>query len=205
MLIHVVPAFYVPAPLAPLRARLLSVAIPELGWGRAGTALRTGRPYPNKHYWVGSAAGRGAAPVGLLVETRTPIARYTVITQWGDDGVVTATHTVAHTVLDSEHEAVSDLAVLWYGEQGGFESRYPALYAGQAPMAIQPVMDLLPVALGGVERGGDVRDVIGPNGFIVERHERFAVPTIERARLAPPFFAVVEGPPPSIVDQAEGG
>lgn len=201
MLIHVVPAFYVPAPLAPLRARLLSVAIPELGWQREGGALRTVRPYPNKGYWVACAGPSKGSPhtVGLLIETQKPVGRYTVIARW-DVGAAGVTHTVEHTVLDSEHDAVSDSMVLWYGEHEGLGSRYPAVYANQAPVAIQPVMDLLPVALGGVERGGDVRDVMGPNGFIVERLERFSVPTIERDRLAAPFFLATGARPPSLVD-----
>ena len=139
MLIHVIPQIHIPRHLGPLDVRLLTIGIPEIGWQRNEEALRVGRPYPNKGYIIGYAAARTrAAVVGLFVETPDFVDRYTVIARWGIaggvNGDITLTHTVEHTVLDTEYDAVSDLMLLWYGNDTR-PSRYPDLYADNPPRA----------------------------------------------------------------------
>ncbi len=204
MLIHVIPQIHIPRHLGPLDVRLLTIGIPEIGWQRNEEALRVGRPYPNKGYIIGYAAARTrAAVVGLFVETPDFVDRYTVIARWGIaggvNGDITVTHTVEHTVLDTEYDAVSDLMLLWYGNDTR-PSRYPDLYADNPPVLIQPVMDLLLDSEGGTRRGGDSQDKLGPDGLIVERRERFSLPTLERARFAAPFAFALGVRFPSLVD-----
>ena len=199
MLIHVVPQLYLPIHGPFTRVRLLSAAIPETGWQHEESALYVGRPYPNKGYRVGCASKPAKAALGLLVETDTFMPRYTTIMEWEVDGV-TVKHIVEHTVLDTEHDAVSDLMVLRYGSDE-WQSRYPNIYHDKSPLMVQPVADILPAALGGTVRGGDTQDTIGGNGLIQERLERFSVPTIERWRLTFPAEEAFDiGPLPSLVD-----
>src|SRR5690606_18872723 len=90
---------------------------------------------------------------GVLVHTPEVLSTFTLTTRWtvyGDpdqgNPEQVLTHRVHYTVLDDEHEAVSDCMLLWYGRDWGdrhWPSRWPADMNGP-PVRWEPRMDLVP-------------------------------------------------------------
>ncbi|MEQ9530603.1 MAG: DUF6012 family protein [Haliea sp.] len=209
MLIHLTPKLFInPRHIDPqhdISCELLDIQCPELGLClHGGEDVVACRPYPNKGYHVARRKVGRKAVNGLLVQTNEFLSAFTLTTRWNvcgdpDQGnrAQVLTHRVHYTVLDDEHEAVSDCMLLWYGRDWGdrhWPSRWPADMKGP-PVRWEPRMDLVP----GCRRQIPHRDFmdkrrLGPLvGFIREREETFAVPTLEPERLfeAPPF----PGPP----------
>jgi hypothetical protein len=193
MLIHLSPRLYLAFRNETPAVDLVDITIAELGMQlRGGVDLATRRPYPNKNYVVACKKMGQKAINGILIETPSHVEKFTLVARWAINGSpILHTHRVEYTVLDCEHDAVSESMVLWYAtcaSLGSWQSRWPGELAYPAPVHAQPRMDLWPVDLGGAERKGrQLVDVLAPNGLIVERSEQFSLPTIENGRLSSRF------------------
>lgn len=190
MLIHLSPRLYLAFRNETPAVDLVDITIAELGIHlKGGIDLTTRRPYPNKNYVVACKKVGQKAIDGILIETQDHIDKFTLVARWAiNASPILRTHRVEYTVLDSEHDTISESMVLWYAacaSLGGWGSRWPEALAYPAPVHAQPRMDLWPVEQGGAERKGrELVDVLAPNGLIVERSEKFSLPTIERGRLS---------------------
>lgn len=163
MLIHLAPCCMSPW----IRTiNLISVEIPELSLTlNEGEHLRTRCPYPNKHYFVASAAADRAAKDGFFVETNEPISEFRVITRWMIAGQTPATTHHKFTILDSEFDATSTDATMWGGVYNAWEDRWPDAVPSVAPNKIQPRLEL------------------DFEGNIVHGKTDFPLPTLERERV----------------------
>lgn len=188
MLIHIAPRIFLSSSLEP--CHLVSVTSLDLDlrlWGDEDVVAR--RPYPNKLFLVACRKTGRKAIDGILIEAPS-IREFAVVTRWsillrGGLGVVS--HRVHYTVLDDEHDAVSDSMITWYGtgaDRGGWSSRYPEPPSfDYCPASRQPRMD---ASRDDASRKlGDIEDCYDEHGNIIERNERFYMPTIERDRLLP--------------------
>ena len=196
MLIHLVPRLYNKA--ANVQVELLDVTIPELGLVlRGGKDIVARRPYPNKRFLVACRKVGSKAMTGLLIEAPARLGRYTSIIRWALEAELVIKHEVEHVVIDNDFEAVSEEMVFWYGYRG-FANRWPDdLYPNSAPVHVQPRMDLFdPEKWGGARTGAEFKDEITTNGVVLNRRERFQMPTIDPARLWAGVGSFAERVPP---------
>ncbi len=179
MLLHIRPRLY-----SPFRnVSLIDLEIEPLGVALVGGRdLRTGRPYPNKHYAVACRKQGHKAIDGILIESEAFIEEFRYTARWAVEAELVVTHRVDYKVLDKEFDAASDSMILWHaccGELGGWSSRMPTQTERSVPVATEPVMEVVPRT---VDRRRVSEDVVEA-GRIVSRHECFAMPTIERERI----------------------
>ena len=191
MLIHITPTIFIGSYDKPLECELLDLTVKELGLTLVGGKdLATRRPFPNKHFLVGCRKVRKTAMNGILIESREALSSYDVVTRWEVFSSFVRrfvlTHHCTYNVIDTEFEAVSDAMHLWSataGEPlGDWASRRPKGMKWVPSVPWQPKMDIWSASHGGIERQGDVHDLV-KNGRVLERVETFQVPTIEPERL----------------------
>lgn len=179
MLLHIRPQL-----LCPFReASLIDLEIKALGIHLVGGVdLATRRPYPNKHYKVACRKRGHKAIDGILIETEKPVDGFVYIARWAIAAEFCAHHRVDYRVLDHDFDAASDSMLLWHAcceELGGWSSRVPEAKKTNIPTVGEPVME---VVAENVDRRRSVEDVI-EGGWIVRRHQKFEMPTIEPERI----------------------
>lgn len=190
MLLHLQPSLYSPFEAVALVDLTIEAFALHL---QGGTDLVTRRPYPNKRYAVACRKQGRKALDGILIETTKPISEFTCVTRWAIAAERLAVHHVRYRVLDSEFDAATESMVFWYAfseSLGGWSNRWPEWATEIAPVVGEATMEVLPpdgdgrTAVKNCAPGlRECRDRVDERGWIVERHETFAMPTIERQRL----------------------
>ncbi len=150
-----------------------------------GRDLMTGRPYPDRRYIVGCRKKGRKAIDGILLKTSEPVTEIHLIARWCASGPV-VTHRVHYTILDQEFGAASDKMALWRGTERGHASRVPDRYREFAPIHAEPLMQLVDSA----PARWMTKDVIDfRTGWISDRSQRFAMPSIQPERLMELVFS----------------
>jgi hypothetical protein len=167
---------------------------------RGGVELATRRPYPNKGLAVACRRHRTRKAIsGILIETARPTGELVYTARWAVHAELLVTHRVIYRLLDDDFDAASDDMMLWYAgspESGGWSSRWPAWAEGLAPVHAQPLMRILPVhSAHEADQKTRTIDKTDSQGWIVERHQVFAMPTIERERITRNDFKEIPWPP----------
>ena len=179
MLLHIRPRL-----LSPYRDVVLeSLVIEPFGLSLFnGADLMTGRPYRNKWYSVGHRRNSHSRALdGILIETPSIVTEFSCFAKWLVEGLFIATHRVGYQVVDQDFELASQNMMLWYGRyDGSLADRRPEASRKTAPVFTEPVMELIPNR---TVRPGTVDVIDKESGWIVERRQVFAMPTIERERL----------------------
>lgn len=180
MLLHVTPKLYQPAERFHT-ACLVDIVIPQLGLHlREGKDLVARTPYPNKHYLVAGRKYGRKSVAGIFIESPTNIRTFTVTTRWAVSAEFLLKHSVEYTILGTDCDAASDNMMLWgnlHRSHGGWPCRWPSVAKEWAPNTHAPQMDTYK------SKCGDVCDKHNEHGVIVERFERFQIPTLERERV----------------------
>ncbi len=179
MLLHIRPQL-----LSPFRnVTLIDLDIEPLDIHLVGGRdLRTGRPYRNKYYAVACRKQGHKAMEGILIEAKAFVDEFHYTARWAIEAEFAVTHRVHYRVLDKEFDAASDSMILWHRcceELGGWSSRFPQRAEKTVPMVTEPVMEVEPETVDPRRQSKDVVEA----GWIVSRHECFAMPTIERERV----------------------
>lgn len=130
MLLHLEPSLYLDFGL---KAKLISVEIPELKLKIEGDVLKTGKPYPNKNYIVGSLKSRKDI-IGLIVDTTTPISKFTTIYTWDVELLGELKQTIINEILDQERTLVSQSTILHRGLSDKFDVRVHEDYLNMSPL-----------------------------------------------------------------------
>lgn len=192
MLIHIVPSIYLGHDDQLQACYLSDLTINELGLKLFGEKdLGTRRPYPNKQFHVACRKKGQKAMNGILIDAAKLLRSFTVETRWivswgMIDYPATLLHRCTYNVLDSDFDAVTGWMPLWYCAMGPtlgeWSSRWPEGSGELIPMRAMPRMDLWDAVNGGLERQGDVNDVVR-NGKVIKRTETFLMPTVEPERL----------------------
>ncbi|MDS9914910.1 DUF6012 family protein [Pseudomonas aeruginosa] len=173
MLIHVTPKIYAGRNNRSVDVSLVDLKIPEFGLSlRGGEHLVGRKPYPNKFYTVACRKQGREAVEGLFFEVGGRVKDFTVITRWALQAEMVVQHVVKYHVLDEDFDTVTDSMVLWHG-------RWPESAKDCTPASHQPRMDVF----SDNGRKGDFRDTVNSSGIVLERHETFRIPTIEKERL----------------------
>lgn len=145
---------------------------------QGGRELMTGRPYPNKHYTVVCRKKRKKAMNGILVKVHGPVKGFDYTARWLANRTV-VTHRVSCSILDQEFGAASEEMWFWHATSCGWGNRMPERLRGAVPMYVQPVMQLVDSS----ERRPSTVDVVDlKTGWIIDRTQVFAMPTIEPER-----------------------
>lgn len=186
MLLHITPKLYQPSERFH-SATLVDIRIPELGLVlREGKDLVARTPYADKHYLVASRKHGRKSVTGLFIEAQAGVHEFTVTTRWALNAEHLLTHTVEYSMLDSECDAASDNMLLWgnlHPTHGGWRSRWPAVARNWTSSTHAPQMDSYPATVTRYKREGDVRDQLNDLGIIVNRFQRFQLPSLERGRV----------------------
>jgi hypothetical protein len=173
MLIHVTPKIYSGSNSRSVDVSLVDLKIPEFGLSLRGGEHIVGRkPYPNKLYTVACRKQGREAVKGLLIEIGGRVKNFTVVTRWELQAEIVIQHIVKYHVLDEDFETVTDSMLLWH-------DRWPKSAKNYTPASHQPRMDVF----SGNGRKGDFHDTVNSSGIVLERHETFHIPTIEKVRL----------------------
>src|SRR5579863_2939821 len=173
MLLHITPTFF----SMTTAATLVDLEITELGLHlKGGIDLDTRKPYPNRAYCIACRKKPRGAFDGILIETARPLKRsgLHVIARWTLSAGDIITHRVHYKLLDSDFDAASDKAELWYAFHGTpWQKRFPGFAQGR------PVMEDTPAL---VRAPSPSKDTI-VDGRLVERVQTFSMPTIEPERI----------------------
>ncbi len=184
MLIHLTPTLYADRKFKTFRLVDLHIASLNVHL-RGGRDIVARRPLANKGYLVACKFTGNEAIDGILIDTPKTPEQFTLLVRWEVDGILVK-HRVHYTVLDTEHDAVTEKMWMWNefsAELGGWSSRHPQHMKYGSPLESQPKMEL---SESEVRRKDYVNDIFA-NGVLVERIEVFALPTIERERLLDPM------------------
>jgi Family of unknown function (DUF6012) len=181
MLLHITPNIYSHSHAA----RLLALDIEQLNLHlKDGTELRTGRPYPNKNYWVACRKMGHKNFQGILIETPRIKKKFDYTARWLIGPSFVATHRIQYKLLDRNFDALSDNIGLWSAtckELGDWVSRVPDWAKQFSPMQASPRMEVMPT---GCRPRVLVEDIQNEQtGWIVLRQETFLMPSIERGRI----------------------
>ncbi|CND62630.1 DUF6012 family protein [Yersinia enterocolitica] len=188
MLINLSPRFYLR--YSYIDVRLIDVTIPELSLElKADEDITTRRPFPNKCYEVICRKKGTKAIQGFYVNTDKFISNFTLITRWAINGEISV-HRVHFHVMDTDFDAVTDCILMWndfhntpYRSRGHTESK------GWIPATDQPRMVTMICDIKEERREIDsIYNCTGGGNIIRERVEYYAVPTVERDRLAAPIW-----------------
>jgi hypothetical protein len=164
---------------------LIDLCIEPFGlYLRGGRELMTGRPFPNKRYTVVCRKKGKKAIVGILLQADAPITEFHYIARWLADGIV-VTHRVYRSVLDQDFGAASEDMMFWHGMWRGWKNRVPEGLRNAVPQQVQPVMQLVDSS-GKTSSTLDIVDF--ETGWITDRTQIFAMPSIEPDRLSCPEF-----------------
>jgi hypothetical protein len=176
MLLHLRPKIY----SADILVDLLELSIDRFGVQLLRERdLMIGRPYPNKNYVVGCRKQGRKAIDGILLKVDGPVDKFCLTARWQASGII-ATHRVHYTILDCDFGAASDKMMLWHKTRSGLPSRIPVYYRGCPPIYTEPVMHLEGPA-SARRLTMDVVDI--GTGWIADRTQSFAMPSIEPERL----------------------
>jgi len=194
--IHHSPKFYLPD-ARPGMVRLKSLSIPELGLNLVEERdLKTGRPYPNKGYFVGGPAFGRKAYDGVLIQANRSLKSFTINLLWELVAGEQVRHEISVSLMESEFQAVSTSLEKLYGTSeslGNWESRWPDHLAELSPLVGSPSVEFIPTEKS-IKRPDTVRDTL-ENGRIVHRKESLLLPTIEPERLNQEFALLGAMPP----------
>lgn len=181
MIIHLSPSIYACPKTEP--CSLIDLTCNELNIDLVGgKELTARRPYPNKKYLVACRKVGQKAMNGILIESKTPVREFTVVTRWSVAASHIATHRVHYIILDEEYDAISENMVLWYATSeslGSYKSRWPGNEEYGTPATSQPRME----AYQRLRRVGPIRDVTDESGAVIERSEVFKLPTLQPERV----------------------
>lgn len=181
MLLHIVPQLM---HLMANKCQLESVVIQQLDFKISGDALATGRPHPNKNFWVGMRKGRKAIN-GILLKTDKKLKDFTAEYRWRIENLGVITHKVTTYIEDDEFDLVSHDIML----NGGFEQwesrRHPA-YSNLPPVKIQPLMESF-LSKPGVRESHDTWVLHDWGDFLESREESLLLYTIQSERLTTLF------------------
>lgn len=202
MLLHINPRFYLD--ILDTDVEVIDLSIPELGITlKSGTDLVVRKPWPNKCYSVVCRKKGQKAIKGIFIETDIPLQEFTVITNWKVSPYWSHHHNLKHTVhfkvIDSDYDAVTDDIMMWNGfHNTPYRSRLPESHAEWIPAVDSPRMVFSPQLRNKpAAREHQISDVLSEDGkFLKERVEFYAVPTVERERLAVPFWGNDRFPSP---------
>jgi hypothetical protein len=146
---------------------------------QGGRELMAGRPYPNKHYAVVCRKSGKKAINGILINVNGPVSGFNYTARWLAGGIM-VTHRVSCSVLDQEFGAASDDMMFWRATSSGWENRMPDAFRGAVPVYVEPVMQLVDIS----GKRSSTLDVIDfKTGWIIDRTQVFAMPSIEPDRL----------------------
>ncbi|MCB5205514.1 DUF6012 family protein [Neorhizobium sp. T786] len=131
---------------------------------RGGQELATRRPYPNKTLAVACAKQERGAKDGIFIETAIRLQNFKTVSRWAI-GAHIVRHEIAYTVLDTEHDGVSDDVALWMAPHG-WPNRWPETVPFRPPVLLAPWLKI-------------PDDIDGPK----EIRQEFSLPTLERDRI----------------------
>lgn len=181
ILLHIRPQFY-DRPKSGFMVRnavLRELFIPALGV-HLSKELRTGRPYPNKRYFVGRFGGRKQVD-GIFFDvdiTKKPLQFFEVIADW----LVNDEHLVANKILyhvtDNEFDAVTDDCFFFANafHDTPFTARAKAAYPAPAEIVL------------GVPQPDEMECVEYRGGRVAVRSTMMKLPSVEIGRFARPWF-----------------
>lgn len=181
MIIHLTPQIYAcpktePCSLIDLTCNELNIALV------GGKELTARRPYPNKNYLVACRKSGQKAMNGILIDSKSPVREFNIVTRWAVAASHVATHRVRYIILDEEYDAISENMVLWSATSeslGSYKSRWPGNEEYGTPAMSQPRME----AFQRLQRVGAISDVTDASGAVIERSEVFKLPTLQPERV----------------------
>lgn len=188
MLIHLTPRILLRHPKE--TCRLLDFSCEDFNLHLVGGKdIIASRPHPNKLFYVVGPRNGHAGINGILVDVLGPASEFTTITRWELSAGHIASHTVNYRISDYVYDTASTEIALWYAKTADgvcFESRWSVSGAGVST----PLMETRP----SLESAGAVRrqDVTDDHGRLIERHEDFIMPTIQRQRLTSGAYIPVD-------------
>lgn len=191
MLIYITPSFYssdeTPTHLMVLKLEELNLVL------RNNIDIMTGRPRPNKNWYVACRKGRKALN-GLLIYSPKWLQSFSIENYWNCGGHKSI-QKIKYNVVDDKYAAVTDNMILWndFSEQGGFPVNFPRRwpdFMNFPPLFIEPRMELFTNSIlapshikKDIDKIKQVKETIGENSKIVARSEQFFMPTIEPERI----------------------
>jgi len=186
MLVHLRPRFYC---VQPWHVELVDVRLEPLGLIlRNGVDVAAGRPYPNKGYLVAHRKLGRLAADGLLIDCKDMPSTIECVARWSIEASYIASHRVTYQILDDEFDAVTDDMTLWARWLGrtspAWNTRMPSWAKGLSPVEAEPVMEI--ESTRGTRLNTRDYTCLDEHGNpVLERHQQYAMPTVERFRLAP--------------------
>lgn len=180
MYFHVIIKIYVPPSHLIKNHKLIDVNIPELDINLKGaTDVVLRRPYRNKHFYVIQRKIGRKAMNGLLISTtKKNLQSISIITNLLVNESIKTTHEAVITILDHEHDVISNDASLWF-PSAHLSSRWSSFTNSYSPMQLGLVVEFVankdPFVVNTVDQ------VVGD--FIVHRKQQLPVHTIELNRL----------------------
>lgn len=207
MLIHLTPRFFLPYCYAQLD--LISVEIPELQLLlQGGIDITIKKPYKNKNFFVVCRKKGKKAINGILIETDRFISDFTLITRWkinSIESMIESTHYIHYHINDFDFDAVTDYMLLWNAfSNTEYKLRKNEEQKKWIMVYSQPQMMLFPKEINLDDNNQREEyctyNILGDNGIIKSKHEFFSVPTVERERLAVPFWGNEHSRIPPITD-----
>lgn len=189
MYIHLVPQLVDHIGIQP---ELSKIIIPELSLELDNSFFKTGSPYPNKVYSVGSIKKR-KDHIGIIIKTKSPIEFFTTIYEWKSP---IAKNIIKHVVkniivpTDENLDLISQDIMLNIG-MGDMKSRKHEDYKNMSPLNTQPTMYLKAESLSEKEKTQEKRlsdEIIISkldtfNFYVSERFDTIKLHTIESERL----------------------
>ena len=177
MLIHLTPKILLRHPKE--TCRLLDFSCEDFNLQLTGDRdVVANRPYPNQLFLVAGPHNGHNRINGILIDALGPASEFTTIARWELSQGHIASHIVNYRISDYVYDTASTAMALWYAKSAGeayYESRWPV--AGSA--LAEPLMESRCT----IDRPGVIRDVTDDQGRLIERHEEFIMPTIQRKRL----------------------
>lgn len=123
--------------------------------------MRTGRPYPNKHYAVGCRKHGRKALDGILIEAGQFVSELSCTARWVIEAELCVTHYVDYKVPDREFDSARDDMLLWHawsGEMGGWSNRFPPGAERRGPIYTEPTTEVVPRDVPGQRANDDTFD-----------------------------------------------
>lgn len=140
MYIHLLPQLVETIGLKPV---LNKITIPEFSFVLNNESFKTGTPYPNKRYLVGSFKQRKDG-IGLLLKTEKNTDFFTTIYEWKSATTrKIITHTIKNFIIPSDEDLdmISQDIMLNIG-MNDLKSRRHDDYKNMSPLDTQPTMHL---------------------------------------------------------------
>ena len=190
MLLHLCPRLLWPFK----NAAIVDLEIRPLGLHLVGGVdLITRCPFPNKRYKIACRkGGHNKGVEGILIETVSALDEFETVARWAIEAETLVTHHVHYRVLDHDFDTASQDMTLWSAQfENGWADRWPDAVRNIAPMKAEPLMEVLPDDTDRPETW-DTLDV--RTGWIEQRRQNFAMPTIERGRYLDNTYAEIPRP-----------